>query len=214
MPTVDEAKKNACIHFNSFVSVSAHLSLACPSTLRVLSPSLPYPSLPLFLSLSVVVLPCDRREGSPGGALLGGDGVLLWQALLHLLLPDQDTQVDVLWWRSRQRGETGFSFFKKIYCYSFPTAAWVGCTVQQLVHPWALSVRGRVTGTVKVLHDQGFWVRINYVVSFSLPNLSDSGPRVFRTEDANRRPWLVYQSHFTLMIILDDWASDEARRCD
>lgn len=83
----------------------AHLHSACTPSRPVAPP--PHHTPPP-LSLSIVVLPCDRGEGSPGGALLGGNGVLLWQALLHLLLPDQDTQVDVLRWRARQRGESVF----------------------------------------------------------------------------------------------------------
>ena len=109
-------QKCACIHTNSSISISSLLlhtspSLPCipPSLPRSLSPPPSSLSLSLSLSLSVVVLPCDRGEGSPGGALLGGHGVLLRQALLHLLLPDQDTQVDVLRRRPRQRGEIQFA---------------------------------------------------------------------------------------------------------
>lgn len=121
-------QKYACCHINS--SVSAPL---CAHTSRILSctsPSVPVSSPPssllsLSLSLFVVVLPCDRGEGSPGGALLGGHGVLLRQALLHLLLPDQDTQVDVLRRRPRQRGETQFGVCMLQHR---------GCTVQYLLH--------------------------------------------------------------------------------
>ena len=85
---------------------TAHLNPACAPSLPVPPPP---PSRPPSC-ISLVVLPCDRGEGSPGRALLGGHGVLLRQALLHLLLPDQDTQVDVLRRRPRQRGEMGLFF--------------------------------------------------------------------------------------------------------
>lgn len=46
--------------------------------------------------ISAAVLQGDGGEGPEGGALPGGHGLLLREALLNLLLSDQDPPVDVL----------------------------------------------------------------------------------------------------------------------